>query len=110
MRRLLRFAAAAFLALCAGASAWADVDENGLTPTHWYKFDGNLNSSGSAALTFGGEKGDSYVNSQRDRAYLFKKDHQPWGSGMSRGSGDFTVVTIAKTADLDHGIIWAQGS
>lgn len=29
----------------------ADTDELGATPKYWYKFDGNLNSSGARLLT-----------------------------------------------------------
>lgn len=95
-------------------AAMADTDELGLTPKHWYKFNGNLNSSGATALTIGGENGDSYVDAMDGQAYKFRDDTDPkchpYGSGIARGNGDFTVVAAAKTADLDHGIVWSQGT
>lgn len=91
-------------------AAVAETDENGQMPKHWYKFDGNLNSSGETALTISGENGASYAEGVSDQAYAFENGYHPYGSGMSRGTGDFTVVTVAKTANLDHGIVWAQGS
>jgi len=111
--KTLALAAAVFGLQAFTNTAMAETDENGLTPKHWYKFNGNLNSSGATALTISGEKGDSYVDAVDGQAYLFKKvgstSYHPYGTGMDRGSGDFTVVTCAKTADLNHGIVWSQG-
>jgi len=105
MKRIVLMAIAA-LACC--WSLLADTDENGLTPTYWCKFNGNLNQSGSETFSIDGGKGTTYVDTFADQAY--KCTSYPWCSGLSRGNGDFTVVTGAQTVNLNNGIIWAMGT
>ena len=70
MQKLLTMIGAAAV-VAAGAilpmAVLADVDENGLTPYHWYKLDGNTTSSGEAESSIIWRIG-SYVESRSGQA------------------------------------------
>lgn len=88
--------AAAILAILTG-SAYADMDENGIVPSNWLKFDKTSNfqlSAGSSTLTWGdwnvaaadaGAKGGS----------VYLKNY-PYSTNAGIGNGAFSIVSSMK--------------
>lgn len=93
-------------------SSLADTDELGLTPKHWYKFNGNYNSSGESAVTISGEKNNNFFAGVNDQALkIVDNSTHPWGSGVQYGNGAWSIMTIAKAAfnGSNATIFWATG-
>ena len=115
MSKLGKFAAAcAAVVLSVSAFGAGTADENGVVPYYWYTFNGAYTSIGANDLTFGGEAGNnSWVATDATSGHkalqLKSGAASPYGANLDRGSGDFTIVTVAKTADIESGVIWAQG-
>lgn len=97
-----------FVAFSAGTA-----DENGVVPTYWYTFNGAYSSLGEKSLTFGGENGVNYLETDAVSGRLAYKletsKSSPWGSDFNRSTGDFTIVSVVKTVNQDGGVIWDLG-
>jgi len=109
--QLKRFILAALVILTNCWGLYAATDVNNVTPTHWYKFDNNLNSDGSTSLDLNSGT-PTYEASADGQAAVLAASRYPYsssGTKVSLGTGDFTILTAAKTANLSHGIIWAIG-
>lgn len=104
----IKIGALAFLAATATPVAFAATDENGLEPTHWYKFDGDRTSFGSAAINFDGGYGSlSYVDSASGQALQLG---DPWCSKHAALGTAFTFVTEAKsTTEAGKRVLWGRG-
>lgn len=94
--------AAAILAILTGA-AYGDVDETGVTPKHWYRFDNYKTSSGATEVSWGGSEQGSASNciaSDMGKAYkTVNGSAHPWGSSLQLGSGAYTIVISAKAPE-----------
>ncbi|MCQ2368075.1 MAG: hypothetical protein MJ109_03580 [Kiritimatiellae bacterium] len=96
IKTLAGISAAAILSILAG-NAYADVDETGITPKHWYRFDGSqyLTSYGAAELSFNGEKGSAANCEASEMGKALKTVHgscHPYGGNFALGSGAATIV------------------
>lgn len=110
MKNVYRSAVVALTLGCL-MTAFAAADENGIEPTHWYKFDGNLDSSGASAITFDGGCGSiSYADAVSGQAYLIGTGARPWCSKHAALGDAFTFVTAAKgTTGSDKRVLWGRG-
>lgn len=94
--------AAAILAILTGA-AYGDVDETGVTPKHWYRFDNYKTSSGATEVSWGGSEQGSASNcivSDMGKAYkTVDGSAHPWGGSLQLGSGAYTIVISAKAPE-----------
>ena len=98
MQKLLTMIGAAAV-VAAGAilpmAVLADVDENGLTPYHWYKLDGNTTSSGEAESSIIWRIG-SYVESRSGQAAHSSNSHYTSRTALALGDGAWSVVCTAR--------------
>lgn len=103
--------AVAVLTLGGLMTAFAAVDENGIEPAHWYKFDGNRDSSGASPITFNGGYGSiSFAEAVSGQAFLVGDKARPWCSKHAALGDAFTFVTAAKgTTGTEKRVLWGRG-
>ena len=84
------------------------VDENGMLPIHWYKFDDDLKSAGRAPIG-DWDQTPSFVDGIDGKALVV--NDSPWYAQCSPLGAEFTFVTAAKTKNAGSDrIIWSRGS
>lgn len=102
IKTLAGISAAAILSILAG-NAYADVDETGITPKHWYRFDNYKTSSGATEVSWGNSEQGSASNCiASDMGMAYKTvdgSAHPWGSNLQLGSGVCTIVVSAKAPE-----------
>lgn len=81
--------------VCICTNAFADADENGVTPYYWYKLDGNTNSYGVAASKIKWQ-GSTYVGSRNGKAILSDYTHYTSGGTLELGDGSWSLVCTAR--------------
>ena len=102
---------AAALSLCAAAhAALSDY-----TPTHWYQFNGNLDSSGSTALTYtDGGMDATYEDTQNDgNALVISSTVAPRWTAMACASdraAAYSFVCSGKMSSTSGAPLWSLGS
>lgn len=82
--------------------------------THWYKFDGNLASSGAEALTFsGGTDGATYTTERKRTSLNISTTVAPSGSGLAYTSdrdSAYTFICCGKMSATDNTALWMTGN
>ena len=83
----------------------AACDEFGGTPTHWYRFDGSLASSGRRDFDFqDGFAGAAFDTSGGDGALLATGD-KPYGTNVAWRANNWTILIKAKSEDTDNAVL-----
>lgn len=104
--------AAAILAILTGqAFAAATADENGITPSQWYKFNGSMDQFGSGSVSWG-DLGNNYFDSLDGKAIsiLASGSASPYTDNIKMPEGSWTIVTMAAgKATANPSIIFSNG-
>lgn len=87
----------------------ASHDELGGTPTHWYKFDGSLESSGRRELAFEGAFSGAAFCAGDDGSLLATGD-KPFGTNIVLRANNWTILVKAKSEDTDNAVLASFGS
>ena len=80
--------------------------------THWYKFDGNLASSGAETLTFsGGTDGATYTTEKKRTSLNLSTTVKPYGSDMAYSdySAAYTFICCGKMSASSGRPLWTIG-
>ncbi|MGN0854748.1 MAG: LamG-like jellyroll fold domain-containing protein [Kiritimatiellia bacterium] len=109
------FAACAVF-MAASAFAAATVDENGLTPTLWYQFEGDFASYGSQAVTWNNFATTAdYFETINGRRALKYNSKDPYTSKIDDftpyfGANGFTIATYCRMSSVNKRVTVSFGS
>ena len=85
-------------------------DELGGTPTHWYKFDGTLASSGRRELGLEGAFSGAAFDTSGDDGAILATGDRPYGTNVAWRANNWTIVLKAKSVDTDNAVLASFGS
>ncbi len=112
IKTLAGISAAAILSILAGnAYAAATADENEITPSQWYKFNGSMDQFGSSSVSWG-DIGNNYIDALDGKAIsiLASGSASPYTNDINLPQGSWTIVTMAAgKATATPSIIFSNG-